>query len=168
MKVAKLVVAVGVLGLICGLSTLAQVNQSNSGSGNTGGNTGQANADWSQIQAYLESLRNGWRANRPAPPRPEPVIPQNLMELVKEAKEAAVEFTEKQNNLLQQMKNATDTQREQLREQLREASNTFRGEQKQRVQEMKAQMLQLREQFRDNRDQVIEAAKEQGKTARGR
>jgi len=96
------------------------------------------------------------------------VIPENLKELVKEAKEAAVEFTEKQNNLLQQMKNATETQREQLREQLREASNTFRGEQKQRVQEMKAQMVQLREQFRDNRDQVIEAAKEQGKTARGR
>lgn len=168
MKLVKLLALVCAAGLTFSLSAFADGDDGdNGGSGDggqygQGGQGGQGQPNWGQIQAYLQWLKN----NNASPEKPVPTLPDGLKEKIQAARQAKLEFMAKQKELAQQMKQAEN--REEIRQQMREARQTFLQEQKQLMEQIRQQIAEMRREFKEGQNELVEAAKEQKNRARGR
>jgi hypothetical protein len=111
-------------------------------------------------------------ADRPERPRlgerPKLQLPEDLKAMIEAYRQAVTDFRAKQAELIKQLRDATTEERAALKEQLKENREAFREAQKELQQDILARLQELRAQFKNQRDQLIEAAKEQGKKRRGR
>jgi DNA repair exonuclease SbcCD ATPase subunit len=123
-----------------------------------------------RLQNYINSLRERLRENRPVPPeRPlPPGIPDDVKKMIEEARKAAQDFATSQRDLVQQLRDAAQEEREEIRAQMKANLETFKEAQKSRVEDIKKRLVELRQEFRNNRDRVLDAARENGGRARGK
>ena len=127
------------------------------------GTTGTPPEDqWAQLRAYLESLKAKWDQKKDQlPDRPLPPLPEDIKKLVENARKAAKDFVSTQKELAQALKSSTDEERDKIREQMKTNLDAFKEVQKGRVEEIKKRLADIKNQFKDNHDRLIEAAKEQ-------
>ena len=127
------------------------------------GTTGTQSEDqWAQLRAYLESLKAKWDQKKDQlPDRPLPPLPEDIKKLVENARKAAKDFVSTQKELAQALKSSTDEERDKIREQMKANLDAFKEAQKGRVEEIKKRLADIKNQFKDNHDRLIEAAKEQ-------
>jgi Skp family chaperone for outer membrane proteins len=150
MKSIKMIAAASVFSLsLLGLSAQAQTD--------TG--TPTDNGDKPRVTRWQ---------NRKLPERPKVELPADLKAMVEEARKAAADFRAEQAELVKSLKDATAEERAKIRADLKELRETFLAAQKDRMKDIRARLAELRKEFQNKRDEVLGAAKEQGKKGRGR
>ena len=158
MKSIKTITLLSVLGLsLLGVRALGQTDP--------GAGTGQGD----------QPTPPGDQGQRPTPPepprlgeRPRLQLPDDVKAMLEAYRQGVVDFRAKQAELIKQLRDATAEERAAIREQLKENREAFREAQKELQKDIQARLQELREQFKNQRDQILGAAKEQGKKGRGR
>ncbi len=95
-------------------------------------------------------------------------LPAEVKQLMDQYRQAANAFRDKQNQLAKQLKDATAEERDRIKDQLIVARQQFRDLQLMREREIRDRLNDLRNQFMNQRDQVINAAQSQIRDHRGR
>ncbi|HOW64796.1 MAG TPA: hypothetical protein P5186_13905 [Candidatus Paceibacterota bacterium] len=106
--------------------------------------------------------------NKGRPPEfARPALPEDVKKLFTDLETQRKTFTDTQKELAKQMKDASAEQREVLRDKMKENRETFKETQRALREDIRDRLAEMRKEFANNRDKVLEEAKEQAKERKG-
>jgi hypothetical protein len=110
-------------------------------------------------------------ANRPEhpdhPANPnKPALPDDVKKLIDASKQARETFLSEQKDLIAKLKSATQDERAKIREDLAKNREDFLAQQKELREQIHDRLKEIRAEFKDNRDKVIDQARNNGKSRR--
>lgn len=115
-----------------------------------------------------EPKNNGNNGKGPKPPAfARPALPDDVKAMFKLLEQQRETFIAGQKELAKKMKDASAEQREALRDKLRENREEFKQKQSALREDIRERLSELRKEFVNNRDKVLNEAKEHAKERKG-
>lgn len=157
-KLFRLAVVVGFVGVGCAVWA---ADPGNSGGG-SGSRPGSTRENWQDVVKFIRAQQANPRTGLSEAQKQKLADLRTRIEEILKDREA---FRAQQLVLAQTLKSVAQEERERLREQMQAAREEFLKNHQDLIVDVKQRLAELRQELRDNRDRILEAAREQNQSA---